>query len=188
MPRTPGRYEIGLDLGATLVKAAFVPAGRPLRPFEPFVCSVRNRAALGRFFDAHPARRIAATGGGAARLKETWRATAEVLVIDEFVSWGAGEKILLADAEFVPSSPHLLVSLGTGTSILAVSADGSVSRIGGTALGGGTVRGLGRLLVGESSHGALVALARAGAEARFLPLGEFTGAVGALARAGQGVP
>jgi type II pantothenate kinase len=159
--RSP-RFEIGLDLGATLVKAIYVRAGRPLAPFESYVCSARNHAALESFLEAHPARRIAATGGGAPRLTESWRGRPAILYVDEFESWGAGERVLLEGAGFTPSSPHLLVSLGTGTSFLAVAANGKVSRVGGTALGGGTIRGLGRLLAGESSHEALVSLARAG--------------------------
>ncbi len=159
--RSP-RFEIGLDLGATLVKAVYVRAGRPLSPFESYVCSTRNHGALEAFLEAHPARRIAATGGGAPRLVEGWKGRPAVVYVDEFASWGAGEKVLLEGAGFTPSSPHLLVSLGTGTSFLAVGKNGKVTRVGGTALGGGTIRGLGRLLAGESSHEALVSLARAG--------------------------
>jgi type II pantothenate kinase len=156
------RFEIGLDLGATLVKAVYVRAGRPLVPFESYVCSARNHAALESFLTAHPARRIAATGGGAPRLVESWKDRPPISYVDEFASWGSGERVLLADAGFTPTSPHLLVSLGTGTSFLSVAASGKVARVGGTALGGGTIRGLGRLLAGESSHEGLVALARAG--------------------------
>ena len=159
--RTP-RYEIGLDLGATLTKAIFVPAGQPLVPFESYVASARHHAALESFLKAHPAKRIAATGGGARRLADDGSRRPELAVVDEFSAWGQGERVLLSSAGFVPSSPHVLVSLGTGTSFLAIEADGLVRRIGGTALGGGTVRGLGRLLAGESNHEALVHLARLG--------------------------
>jgi type II pantothenate kinase len=155
-------FEIGLDLGATLVKAVYVRAGRPITPFESYVCSARNHASLETFLAAHPARRIAATGGGAPRLVESWNGRPPILFVDEFASWGAGERFLLEGAGFTPSAPHLLVSLGTGTSFLSVAANGTVARVGGTALGGGTIRGLGRLLAGESSHEVLVSLARAG--------------------------
>ena len=40
--------------------------------------------------------------------------------------------------------------------------DGAVARVGGTALGGGTLRGLGRLLLGTDDHDRLVALAATG--------------------------
>src|SRR5262249_28098306 len=56
---------------------------------------------------------------------------------------------------------YLLVSLGTGTSVLAVE-DGRVERVGGTALGGGTVLGLGRLLLGVESFQELAAMAERG--------------------------
>src|SRR5262249_34997506 len=56
---------------------------------------------------------------------------------------------------------YLLVSLGTGTSVLSVE-DGRVERVGGTALGGGTVLGLGKLLLGVESFAELTALAERG--------------------------
>ena len=60
------------------------------------------------------------------------------MLANEFEAWGEGERVLLARADFVPTTPHLLVSLGTGTSILRVGQDGRVARAGGTGLGGGT--------------------------------------------------
>jgi len=156
------RYEIGLDLGATLAKAVFVPAGGALVPFESYVTSARHHAALEGFLKAHPALRIAATGGGARRLADDGSRFPALSVVDEFSAWGEGERILLSSAGFVPSYPHVLVSLGTGTSFLAIERNGTVRRIGGTALGGGTVRGLGRLLAGESNYEALVHLAGLG--------------------------
>jgi type II pantothenate kinase len=54
-----------------------------------------------------------------------------------------------------------LVSVGTGTSALWVGG-GDVTRVGGTALGGGTILGLGSALLGVSSFDELTALAQAG--------------------------
>ena len=70
--------------------------------------------------------------------------------------------MLLVRADFVPTTPHLLVSLGTGTSILRVGQEGRVTRAGGTGLGGGTLRGFGQLLLGQIDHDALTALAGQG--------------------------
>ena len=70
--------------------------------------------------------------------------------------------MLLARADFVPTTPHLLVSLGTGTSILRVGQEGRVARAGGTGLGGGTLRGFSQLLLGQIDHDALTALAGQG--------------------------
>jgi type II pantothenate kinase len=65
-------------------------------------------------------------------------------------------------ADFVPSRPHLLVSLGTGTSILRVDSETAVTRVGGTGLGGGTLQGFGRLLLDESDYDTLASLAAQG--------------------------
>ena len=78
--------------------------------------------------------------------------------VDEFAAWSRGAERLLAGAA-VPR--YLLVSLGTGTSALLVDG-GETTRVGGTALGGGTVVGLGSGLIGTSSFDELVALAQRG--------------------------
>ena len=82
-------------------------------------------------------------------------------------AWGAGARYLVAHSEVFASSDEpppqrfLMVSLGTGTSILLV--DGvSVQRVGGTALGGGTVMGLGRALTGVTTFEELCELAAKG--------------------------
>ena len=152
--------EIGLDLGATLAKGVSVEEGEPLALFAEFVAPVEDGAALDRFLASGPVRRVTATGGGARRLRG--RSGLPVAQVDEFLAWGAGERALLPGAGFVPTDPHLLVSVGTGTSILLVERGAGVSRVGGAALGGGTLRGLARLLIGELGHEELAALAAKG--------------------------
>jgi type II pantothenate kinase len=105
---------------------------------------------------------VAATGGGATPLSDRLAPSRLVAVVDEFAAGGAGEPLLAGRAGLQLHDPHLLVSLGTGTSILRMGGDGTVARVGGTALGGGTLRGLGRLLLGTDDHDRLVALAAAG--------------------------
>jgi type II pantothenate kinase len=69
--------------------------------------------------------------------------------------------VLLRDQAAAPSERHLVVSVGTGTSVLL--ADGlSTSRLGGTALGGGTVVGLGAALLGSSRFEEIADLATRG--------------------------
>jgi hypothetical protein len=58
------------------------------------------------------------------------------------------------------------VSLGTGTSIFRVEAPGHAVRVGGTALGGGTLAGLASLLSGPSTHAERAALAARGDRSR----------------------
>lgn len=155
-------WDAGVDLGATLAKAVAVPADRPLEAFETFVAPAGDERLLDAFLLRHSLRHLAATGGGAAALADRLAPARSVAVVDEFASWGAGEPLLSARAGLSPQHPHLLVSLGTGTSILRMDGDGGVARVGGTALGGGTLRGLGRLLLGTDDHDRLVALAATG--------------------------
>ncbi len=156
-------WDVGLDLGATLVKAVLVPEGRSVASYETFVCAARDTALLDAFLRSIRTGLVAATGGGSYRLAE---APIPPSLVNEFEAWGVGERLLLQTAGFVPTDPHLLVSLGTGTSILRVDAPGRVTRVGGTALGGGTLRGLGRLLLGDGDHEMLAALARQGDRTR----------------------
>jgi type II pantothenate kinase len=85
----------------------------------------------------------------------------DTTAVNEFDAWGAGSRALLAAQGLATGEPHLLVSLGTGTSAMLV--DGTrVTRVGGTALGGGTLAGLGAALTGVAEFEGLVALARDG--------------------------
>lgn len=155
-------WDAGVDLGATLAKAVAVPVERPLEAFETFVAPAGDDRLLDAFLLRHSLRHLAATGGGAAGLAERLAPARSVEVVDEFASWAAGEPLLAGRAGMSLQLPHLLVSLGTGTSILRMGPDGAVARVGGTALGGGTLRGLGRLLLGTDDHDRLVALAATG--------------------------
>lgn len=102
--------------------------------------------------------RVGLTGGGAAQLADLL--SMDTARVDEFSAWRRGANQLLREAG-VEAERYLLVSLGTGTSVMLV--DGAkTTRVGGTALGGGTVVGLGAGLVGTPCFGELVALARSG--------------------------
>ncbi len=152
----------GIDFGATLLKAVVLPDPASQGGMRTFLAPADDVAGLARFLRKGPFAAVGVVGGGARRWAAGDGALFPVVTIDEFAAWGAGEKLLLDAAPFVPTRPHLLVSLGTGTSILSVDGSGKVSRVGGTALGGGTLRGLGRLLLGEDGHEALIELARGG--------------------------
>jgi type II pantothenate kinase len=67
---------------------------------------------------------------------------------------------MLREAEGAPDR-FLLVSVGTGTSAMLVEGD-RVTRVGGTPLGGGTVLGLGRQLLGTARFEEICALADRG--------------------------
>ena len=147
---------IGVDWGATLAKLAVrTPEGAveyKLLPTDDADASRETLASLG-------AARVGLTGGGAVMLARALRG--ELVQVNEFSAWSAGATALLAEhgGESVPR--YLLVSIGTGTSILLV--DGPVvTRVGGTALGGGTLLGLAAGLLGTSDFEAVAALASKG--------------------------
>lgn len=154
--------EVGLDLGATLTKAVVVGAGSSLSGFRTFLFPSGDEASLAAFLADRKDPLLAATGAGARRLAKQLTPDRPVFIANEFEAWGLGEVALLAEADFVPSRPHLLVSLGTGTSIFRVGESGTVVRAGGTGLGGGTLQGFGRLLLDETDYDTLVSLAAHG--------------------------
>jgi type II pantothenate kinase len=145
----------GVDAGATLLKVALRDATGAIDE-RIFAADAQERAA--RWLAGAEVGRVGLTGGSAGELS---RAIPGAVTVNEFAAWGTGAAALLAEQEAAPPGRYLLVSLGTGTSVLLV--DGlSVSRVGGTALGGGTLLGLGAVLAGTSDFERLAALAAAG--------------------------
>jgi len=147
----------GVDAGATLTKLA-LPDGDGDGCKLETVPSERPDEARAALAD-HRVARVGITGGGGARLAS--RVEAAVVAVDEFQAWQRGVAQLLPDA----SPRYLLVSIGTGTSILLVQG-ADVKRMAGTPLGGGTVLGLGAALVGSSDFEQLCALAERGDRSR----------------------
>ncbi len=145
----------GIDVGATLCKLAL---RRDTWSTASYPSS--DLAAARALVEGWSPSRIVATGAGADRLGAAIGGV-RVEHVAEFDAWARGAA-LVAVLEGVGLPPrYLLVSLGTGTSALSVEA-GRVARVGGTALCGGTVLGLGRLLLGIESFAELAALAERG--------------------------
>jgi type II pantothenate kinase len=147
---------VGIDVGATLCKVARVhDAGIETARFPS-----RALAAAHDCVTAWAPERVATTGGGAVDLGARVGGLPATHV-GEFAAWAAGAHVLAADDGALLPGRCLVVSLGTGTSVLALR-DGEVERVGGTAVGGGTLLGLGRLLLGTQDFAALAALAARG--------------------------
>jgi type II pantothenate kinase len=147
--------SLGVDVGASLAKLALRDAGGMRHELLP-------AAAVGRVaerVEALAPRTLGLTGAGASELAR--RVGAESVRVTEFAAWGAGVRRLLAAQRPDVAEPYLLVSVGTGTSVLLAQGMG-VSRVGGTALGGGTLMGLGGLLLGGASFEEISRLAAQG--------------------------
>ena len=187
---------VGVDAGATLAKVVLLdPSGAhrtEILPSAPLDAVARRVTEVG-------AARVGLTGGGAAELARSLGATART--VNEFAAWGAGAGSLLRRQHDPPPERFLLVSLGTGTSVMHVDPHG-VRRVGGTALGGGTVVGLGAALLGTADFHRLAELAARGDRRRvdllvsdiyrageFPLVGDLTAAsFGRLARPGRTRP
>lgn len=148
--------SVGIDLGASLTKLAIrqEDGQRELRMFPS-----EDEAELLRGLGELKPERVGLTGAGAARLAQ--RLGGEPVAVNEFAAWGRGARQLLRRQDQLSDDAFLLVSVGTGTSAM-LCGGGAVNRLGGTALGGGTVLGLGALLVGERNFASLTELARRG--------------------------
>ena len=145
----------GADVGATLVKLAYrEESGVTIT--EALSASALDRVAE-RLAEIAP-ERVGLTGGGAPQLAK--RVHAPTVTIGEVDAWAAGARALLA-LEGEDTERFLLVSVGTGTSAMLVEP-GRVSRVGGTALGGGTILGLSAALTGEREFDAIAELAARG--------------------------
>jgi type II pantothenate kinase len=146
---------VGIDVGATLCKLAVVGSSLTTEHHPS-----ADLAVVRRRVDALAPARVAATGGGASELGATL-AGRPVTHVSEFDAWAGGAPIVAADEGVALPARYLLVSLGTGTSILLV-AEGRATRVGGTALGGGTLTGLGALLLGVERFDEIASLAARG--------------------------
>jgi len=147
---------VGADAGATLCKLV-LPAPTGLQTVKfPSADLVTLRRCLGEW----QPQRVAATGGGASRLVREL-AGVEVRTVPEFAAWARGAPLLAARIGLELPEKYLVAVIGTGTSVLAIEPGGA-KRIGGSALGGGTLLGLGRLLLGVESFDEICALAARG--------------------------
>jgi len=148
----------GVDLGASLHKVALA-GDASLTDLELATFPASDGDAALALVAARAPERVVVTGGPAPAAGAKIGAPAGV--VSEFDAWARGAARLAERAGTPLDEPYLLVSLGTGTSILLVG-DGTATRIAGTALGGGTLVGLGELLLGVARFDRLVELAAAG--------------------------
>lgn len=150
-----GFSTVGIDIGATLCKLVLWNDTLQTDRYE----SVALDDICRRIEAWHP-QRIAATGGGASELPERI-GQARIEGVPEFEAWARGAPIVAGLAQVQLPERYLLVSLGTGTSVLAVEGT-RARRVGGSALGGGTLLGLGRLLLEAESFLEIADLAARG--------------------------
>jgi type II pantothenate kinase len=151
---------IGIDAGATLCKVAWRGGER----LELIQFPARQIALIEEFAARRNPKRIIATGGGASEFGAQV-AGIEIETDLEFAAWARGAPALAARQGVTLPDRYLLVSVGTGTSILLLEGL-RFTRLGGTALGGGALLGLGQLLLGTRAFGEIAELASRGDRSR----------------------
>lgn len=148
--------QIGMDAGGSLTKIVTIEGGR--REFRTMdLDSAVEMAkslpeAAGVYLTGCRSQTLEAHLPGAFRDK--------VHRANELEAFWAGAQHMLAD-EGRASDAFVLVGFGTGTSVFTVSS-GKGSRTAGTAVGGGTITGLSRLLLGTGDFDEIMALAAKG--------------------------
>ena len=157
-----------MDAGASLVKLVHAAStGLVERSFAAHELDAVLRHAL-----EVRARVTGVTGGRARGLAEHLPGAR---ILPEFEAWVAGAPLVAELADIELPAAYLLVSVGTGVSVSLVRGQDGV-RVGGTALGGGSLVGLGRLLLGTSDFARIVELARRGDRRRVdLSVGDLYG-------------
>ncbi len=122
-----------------------------------------------------------AVTGGQHKVLPSWLGDCAVVGVPEVIAIGRGGQALALGTDDDPSTPLLVVSAGSGTAV--VSARGSAyAHVTGTGVGGGTLLGLGRLLLATTDVGVIDEMAlRGDANGADLALRDVvSGPIGAL--------
>ena len=160
------KIDIGIDVGGSTTKiVGFNKSDGEKKLIAPLFVSATDPltsayGAFGKFLDTNgialsDVDKVWMTGVGASYLKDEMYGLACVRV-PEFGSIGRGGQYLsrLDDC--------LVVSMGTGTAIVHAQKGGRTTYLGGTGVGGGTLMGLSKLLIGIDQIDHIVELAESG--------------------------
>lgn len=151
---------VGIDIGGSTTDAVVIENGGlhvvTIEANDPVAAAA---GALGKLASEFGIRledieRIAATGAGARVLGDSLLGR-PILKVNEFTAIGVGGTSLAGTEQ------ALVVSLGTGTAIVSVTP-GKIQHFSGTGVGGGTLLGLARHMLGVVTIERLEELARKG--------------------------
>ena len=152
---------IGIDIGSTTTKAVSIEGGRVIHKIKTRAADAVTSAtgAFGKMIVENGIKiggieRIMITGAGATKLKDdlfgipTGKA-------DEIKSIGTGGMFLAGRDNII------IANVGTGTAIIDARRD-SISHMGGSGVGGGTILGLAKKLLSVSEFNGIMELAEKG--------------------------
>lgn len=157
---------IGIDVGGSTTKIVGIKrtedkwelvAPQIVRANDPLTAVY---GAFGKFTDENGLKipdisRIMMTGVGSSYIKRSLYGL-DCRIVEEFDSIGKGGLYLSGLSE------ALIVSMGTGTAIVHAKAGGQTRYLGGTGVGGGTLVGLSKLMIGAETVEHIVEYAESG--------------------------
>jgi len=140
---------VGIDIGASKTKAVAVEKSQiigftSVQTINIFESAIRayKKVLLTADRRCEDVRKIAISGGG-ARLIGNTLLEVPVIRVDEILALGLG------GLELSRKPQALIVSMGTGTAlVIASDKGGKIEHIGGIGVGGGTIEGLSRRMLG----------------------------------------
>jgi type II pantothenate kinase len=151
---------VGIDIGGSTTDAVILENGTihvvTIEANDPIAAAA---GALGKLVSDFGLRleqieRVAATGAGARALGDSLFGR-PVLKVDEFTAIGVGGTSLAGKDQ------ALVISLGTGTAIVSVTP-GKIVHVSGTGVGGGTLLGLAKHMLGVVTIEKMEEMARKG--------------------------
>ncbi|MGH7987452.1 MAG: pantothenate kinase [Candidatus Binataceae bacterium] len=151
---------VGIDIGGSTTDAVILDNGGvyvvTIEANDPVAAAAGALGKLVQNFgiSLEKVERVAATGAGSRALADTLFGR-PVIKVNEFTAIGIGGTSLAGKRN------ALVVSLGTGTAIVSVSGE-KIEHVSGTGLGGGTLRGLSKHMLGVSTLETLEAMAERG--------------------------
>lgn len=154
-------YTVGIDIGGSTTKIVGLREGKLLsglmvRAGDPITSAY---GAFGKFLSTNGLTlenvdRVMYTGVGSSFMQDGIFGI-ETQKVDEFISIGLGGRYISGCGDAV------VVSMGTGTAMVSVRGD-DIRHVGGTGIGGGTLLGLCRKLIGSQNIEHIVELAEQG--------------------------
>ncbi|MFX1323795.1 MAG: hypothetical protein ACFE8N_02490 [Promethearchaeota archaeon] len=155
----PPSNVIGIDMGQTLTKISYVEKKELYLVSYP---TLKNDALIRDFLNSkiNYEMKLNFTGGKSYHLYMEYSKSHSSRLIDEFEAIAKGIEILYLIERKRELKPTLIVNIGTGTSM--ISKKDSIEHLGGTAMGGGFLMGLMRVLFNINDFQELMSVAKIG--------------------------
>jgi type II pantothenate kinase len=152
---------IGIDIGSTTTKAVSIESGKVIKKIKTKALDAVTSAtgALGKLLLEYGIKmkeieKIMITGAGATKIKDDLFGISTEKV-DEITAIGIGGMFLSKQDNII------IANIGTGTVIIEAKREG-IFHLGGSGVGGGTILGLSKKLLGTSNFNGIMELAESG--------------------------